>query len=75
MMGISLTRGDKWQLFGVGCTLVAGLWVLWNSDISSINIIMHIKFVYSLFLTLAIFIAGYYIVIKDNEVSNNGKKK
>lgn len=71
---VKLTSGDKMKLFGFGVTLVAGLWGLWITNISELNLIMHIKFIYSLFLTLAIAMSAYYIVFKK-EGKKNAKKK
>jgi RsiW-degrading membrane proteinase PrsW (M82 family) len=69
-----LTKNDGMKLFGFAATLIAGLWALWRADISNANLILHIKFIYSLFLTLAIFISAYYIIFKM-ENKKNGKEK
>jgi hypothetical protein len=69
-----LTQPDKWKLFGIACTLVAGLWWLWITDLSDSNIILHIKFIYSLFLFLAIAVSAYYLVLKEED-KKNGKRK
>jgi len=72
-MDEKLTKTDGMWLFGIGVTWIVGLWTLWSTDLSDKNFILHIKFIYSLFLTLAIVISAYYIVFKMGE--KNGKKK
>jgi cytosine/uracil/thiamine/allantoin permease len=69
-----LTSGDKWKIFGILCTFVAGLWLLWTADLSSSNPLMHIKFFYSLFLGIAIAFAVYILVLQKEDKKRNGKK-
>ncbi len=69
-----LKSAGKWKLFGIGCTLVAGLWGLWITNLSDSNAILHIKFIYSLFLTLAMIVATYYLVFQKED-KKNGKRK
>jgi len=73
-MGKKLTKGDAMWLVGMGITLITGLWVLWNANFSKTDIIMHIKLVYSLFLSLAIIVSAYYIVFKLEEKKNAKRK-
>jgi len=70
-----LNKDDKYKLFGMCCTLVAGLWILWMTDISSSNIWLHIKFIYSIFIALAIAISAYLIIIKKEDIKKNVKRK
>ena len=66
------SKGDGMWLAGMGITLIAGLWKLWTTEMS--DPIMHIKLIYSIFITLIIFIAAYFIVFKLED-KKNGKRK
>lgn len=69
-----ITQTDKWKIFGILCTFVAGLWGLWITDLSSTNPLLHIKFFYSLFFALAICLAIYLLVLNKEDKKKDGKK-
>jgi len=66
-----LTKTDGIWLVSMGVTLIAGLWILWTSKLELT--VAHIKFIYSLFLALAIGLSAYYIVFKLED-KKDGKK-
>jgi len=67
---MKLKKEDCWWGLITLLTLLFGLISLWGLDLSDTNPIMHIKIIYSILLTVAVFIAIYFIIFKIREKKN-----
>lgn len=68
------TKNDGKWLFGIIVVWVSGIIGLFNLDLNIMPLVYHIKIIYCLFLTMAIFISAYYIIFKLED-KKDGKKK
>jgi hypothetical protein len=69
-----MTKSDGKWLLGIGVVWLSGLIGLFNLNMENLPTVYHLKIIYGLFLTLAIFISAYYIVFKLEDRKKNGKK-